>query len=341
MCVSLSLYIYISFVFYQYSSRRSVLALCKSHPHCAKYAGPDGWTALHQACNRRCPYPNVVEALIHAHPDALLEIESEKGMTPLHYACRFKAPKEVVRLLLHLYPTRGKSVVSRRDRKGRTPLYYAVRYDAPDGVVQMLLEVDPSVVLDEDRNADSPLAVVWDAWAEKFEGKKTLQPFLNPTSATNTNDMLRSSSMGGSASVGGNMSSSSMGAVSAASTISSNLQHQQSYFDLHEKLQRCPKLLKKWNTVNVFLRAAFGFCEDEEDDDEYEEEHGVDWVDSLVAGPGPTSKPTRASSASSFLWNAGNASLTSGMGGGGGYDGEDVFGFGGGISQGGNAMVSK
>ena len=199
---------------------RSVLLLCRTHPQCAQYAGPDGWTALHHACNRRCPQADVAEALIRAYPDALLECE-EKGMTPLHYACRFKAPKDVVRLLLHLYPARGKASVSMRDRRGRTPLYYAVRYDAPPGVVEMLLEVDPSVVLEEDRNADSPLALVWDAWAEKYEGKKTLQPFLYPEQETDSE------------------------------TLKEML-----------NLPSNEKLLKKWKTVTLFLRAAFGFHKD-------------------------------------------------------------------------------
>jgi hypothetical protein len=199
---------------------RSVLLLCRTHPQSAQYAGPDGWTALHHACNRRCPQPEVAEALIRAYPDALLEVE-EKGMTPLHYACRFKAPKEVVRLLLHLYPARGRASVSMRDRRGRTPLYYAVRYDAPPGVVELLLEVDPSVVLEEDRNADSPLALVWDSWAEKYEGKKTLQPFLQPEQPTDPETLKE-------------------------------------MFNL----QCNEKLLKKWKTVTLFLRAAFGFHKD-------------------------------------------------------------------------------
>lgn len=167
---------------------KSVLMLCKTHPQSARYCGPDGWTALHHACNRRCPEAPCVEALIRAYPDALLEVE-EKNMTPLHYACRFKAPKEVVRLLLHLYPQRGRAAVSMRDRRGRTPLYYAVRYDAPPGVVELLLEVDPNAVLEEDRNADSPMALVWDSWAEKFEGKRTLQPFLHAPSTTTSEEL--------------------------------------------------------------------------------------------------------------------------------------------------------
>ena len=74
-----------------------------------------------------------------------------------------------------MYPDKGKTAVSKVDRRGRTPLYYAVRYDAPHGVVGLLLEVDASAVLEEDQDADSPLALVWDAWAEKLDGKRTLQ----------------------------------------------------------------------------------------------------------------------------------------------------------------------
>jgi ankyrin repeat protein len=97
---------------------RTVKALCETNPEAAKYAGRDGLTALlHHACNRRCPDADVVEALIRAYPDALLE-EEEKGWTPLHYACRYKTATDVVRLLLHLYPEKGHVAVSRSDRQG-------------------------------------------------------------------------------------------------------------------------------------------------------------------------------------------------------------------------------
>jgi hypothetical protein len=45
-----------------------VLKLCKTEPRFAQYAGRDGWTALHHACNRRIPHAHVAEALIHAFP---------------------------------------------------------------------------------------------------------------------------------------------------------------------------------------------------------------------------------------------------------------------------------
>ena len=210
-----------------------VLQLCRTHPELARYAGRDGWTALHHACNRRCPHAHVVEALIHAYPGALLKQE-EKGWLPLHYASRFKAPKAVVRLLLYLYPAKGLKTVSQLDRQGRTPLYYAIRYEAPPGVVGLLLEVDPSAVLEEDQNDESPLALVWDSWAEKLEGKRIVNSFLPGGFPEPENTTV-----------------------------------EQRAKLLRERLFNEPKLLKRWIRVNVLLKAAFGFpVEDDEDNDD-------------------------------------------------------------------------
>mmetsp|Transcript_25692 Transcript_25692/g.62931 ORF Transcript_25692/g.62931 Transcript_25692/m.62931 type:complete len:1003 (+) Transcript_25692:176-3184(+) len=207
----------------------TVKELCETDPEAASFVGRDRWTALHHACNRRCPYPDVVEALITAYPDALLQ-EEDKGWLPLHYACRFKAPKDVVRLLIHMYPDKGRMAVNRLDRQGRTPLYYAVRYDAPQGVVGLLLEVDATAVLEEDQNADSPLALVWDAWAEKMEGKRTLQRIYVPTSEAET-----------------------MSLEDQATRV-------------HKRLKSQKKLYGRWNKVNIFLKAAFGFSVDDDDE---------------------------------------------------------------------------
>ena len=211
-----------------------VLELCRTHPEAARYTGRDGWTALHHACNRRCPFPHVVEALIAAHPGALLKQDKDKwGWLPLHYACRFKAPTEVVRLLLHLNPERGLKTVAKRDRMGRTPLFYAIRYDAPPGVVGLLLEVDPSAVLEEDQNADSPLALVWDSWAEKMEGKRIVASFL-PGGFPEPEDTT----------------------VEERAKV------------LQDRLKGDPKLHKRWRKANVLLRAAFGFPVDGDVDPE-------------------------------------------------------------------------
>lgn len=208
-----------------------VLELCQQHPHWASYTGRDGWTALHHACNRRCPRADVVEALIHACPQALWQ-EEDKGWLPLHYACRFKAPRDVVHLLLHAVPSRARYTVGKRDRLGRTPLYYALRYDAPAGVVHLLLNQDRSVVLEPDNNDDSPLAIVWDSWAEKLEGKRLVHSFLPggfPEPEGTTGDQRAAA--------------------------------------LRLRLQKEAKLKKRWNQANMLLQAAFGFPVPEEPGD--------------------------------------------------------------------------
>jgi ankyrin repeat protein len=235
------------------TSWHTVIELCRTQPEAAAYVGRDGWTALHHACNRRCPVPEAVEALIQAYPDALL-VEEEKGWLPLHYACRFKAPKEVVRLLLHMYPEKGKFGVSRADRKGRTPLWYAVRYEAPVGVAGLLLEVDPSAVLEEDQNSETPLAVVWDQHAEKLDGKRALNRILGVglDETGSQHSTVHLDGRGHNASdLHGVTHVAEVDLVAKAKTVQKRLESQK-------------KWLEKWNTVNVFLKAAFGFALDDD-----------------------------------------------------------------------------
>ena len=184
-----------------------------------------------------------MESLIRAYPDALL-IAEDKGWCPLHYACRFKAPKDVVHLLLHMYPEKGRVGVSRPDRRGRLPLYYAVRYSAPPGVVGLLLEMDASAVLEEDQNADSPLALIWDDWAEKLDGRKDILKILVGEEEIKRVDILMNS----------------IGSIcfemNKASGIDDRIEHASI---VRKRLQRHPHVLDRWNKVNVFLKAAFGF----------------------------------------------------------------------------------
>lgn len=212
---------------------RSVRALCATHPHCARYTGQDRWTALHHACSRRCPDADVIEALLRAYPDALLQLD-EKGFLPLHHACRHKAPKEVVRLLLFLFPEKGVSAASRRCNRGRTSLHYAIRYDAPPGVMEMLVEAEPRAVLEEDRDGVSPLGLVWDKYATSFEGKRTLHPFLK-----HFETVLDTESSPHAARVG--------------------ITQFKEEKEIFQKLPSDEKLRKKWDKANTLLRAAFHF----------------------------------------------------------------------------------
>ena len=149
----------------------TVAALSQSNPELARYVGPDGWNALHHACDRRCPYVDVMDSLLSAHPEALIQ-PNDKGWTPLHRACRNKTPRDVVRLLLRQHPELGKRAAAMRCNDGRSALHYALLYDAPEGVAELLLQADPGAVLDEDRDGMSPLGTVWDKYANSFDGRR-------------------------------------------------------------------------------------------------------------------------------------------------------------------------
>jgi ankyrin repeat protein len=198
-----------------------------------------------------------MESLIQAYPDALL-ITEDKGWTPLHYACRSKASKDVVQLLLHMYPEKGRVGVSRPDRQGRLPLYYAVRYSAPSGVVNLLLEMDPSAVLEEDQNAHSPLALTWDDWAEKTGGRRDIRKILVGEEVSESSDFL-------------------MNSISTIYFESSEIEDCiEKAKAVRRRLQRQTDALQRWNKVKTFLKAAFGFPLDEgcdlDDDTRLEEE---------------------------------------------------------------------
>ena len=226
----------------------AVLELCHSHPELASYQGSVGYTALHHACNRRCPRVDVVKALLEATTTtkSLYQQEDEKGWLPLHFACRFKMPAAAVQLLLE-YDT-GKWTVSKRDRLGRTPLFYGIRYDAPAGVVELLLQQDPSVILAVDENDDSPLKLVWDAWADKLQGKRIVHSFL-PGGFECKKEALSV--------------------------------HERARL-LRERLPTEHKLYHKWQKANLLLQAAFGFPVAENAvTNEEEDEEGYDVNDDL------------------------------------------------------------
>jgi len=213
----------------------TVLDLSRSNPDAAKYVGPDGWSALHHACDRRCPHVDVMEALLTAHPGAIVTT-NDKGWTPLHRASRNKTPVDVVRLLLERYPELGRKAAGMRCGEGRSPLHYALLYDAPEGVVELLLRADPDAVLDGDRGGVTPLALVWDRYADGFEGKRTLQLLLRPFEAA---DPLEEALMR------------QRGTIKAAEDKVREA--------LASDAPQCRSLRRRWERSNLLLRAYFRF----------------------------------------------------------------------------------
>mmetsp|Transcript_11366 Transcript_11366/g.27234 ORF Transcript_11366/g.27234 Transcript_11366/m.27234 type:complete len:518 (-) Transcript_11366:461-2014(-) len=217
-----------------------VQELLRSRPEAAAYVGENGWTALHHACNRRCNNIEMMRALIDAYPDALLVTENQHRWTPLHYACRFKAPSEAVRLLLSMYPEKGRVCASRPDKKDRLPLFFALRYDAPEGVVELLLEVEPLAALDA-----KTLAMVWDDWANK-EGKMEIAKIV--LGDPQTYDINQ------------NLLINNFGIIYMdLNNLSDRNEREEKARVARTRLQLQKKTSKNWETINLLLKAAFGF----------------------------------------------------------------------------------
>ena len=112
---------------------QGALARVSSHERDVLVDHPTMGTALHWACCNDSP-AHLLASLVDAHPGALL-MEDSEGNCPLHAACRWDAPLDVVTLLIRAGRERCRhqsdGTVSpvdpcrRVNSAGRTPLHYS------------------------------------------------------------------------------------------------------------------------------------------------------------------------------------------------------------------------
>jgi len=88
---------------------------------------------IHQACENKAP-SEVVKALIAVYPDSL-RMKDSAGDLPLHLACRERASKAVIAAILSEEPGAAKV----RDDEGRLPLHLACRQGTAVQVVDSLI----------------------------------------------------------------------------------------------------------------------------------------------------------------------------------------------------------
>lgn len=92
--------------------------------------GDDAWAPLYRAINRE--RPDIMKLLI-AH-GADVNARTLRGTMPLHHACQYARPREVVLVLLE-----AGADVNGRDLMQRTPLHWATESNSPD-LAALLLE---------------------------------------------------------------------------------------------------------------------------------------------------------------------------------------------------------
>jgi hypothetical protein len=113
-----------------------------------------GMTALHYACERDPPLP-VVQALIEAHPMAVLTRCMPGGALPLHIACTWHCSPAVVDALVAADPGGCKM----RDELGNVALHSACFSGADAAVVATLLETDPKAVVARNHQGSRPVDI--------------------------------------------------------------------------------------------------------------------------------------------------------------------------------------
>lgn len=106
---------------------------------------------LHHACSAKTVTPQVIEALLEAYPEALLE-RDETGKIPLIHACRRDTSSmDAVKAVL------TEKTAKTHDAEGKCALHWACEYRCTKPKVQLLVDAAPSVVKHVDNYGRLPL----------------------------------------------------------------------------------------------------------------------------------------------------------------------------------------
>jgi ankyrin repeat protein len=107
---------------------------------------------LRQACREQPQSIDKIRSLVKDCPEAV-KVKDGGESLPLHYACRYGAPLEVIQYLVDQWPEALKIA----DEYGWLPLHVACAYKAPVAVIQFLVEQCPEALMTINQVGDLPL----------------------------------------------------------------------------------------------------------------------------------------------------------------------------------------
>lgn len=105
-----------------------------------------------------------------------LSLPDKKGHTILHHLCLFRAPIEIIQMVLWQCP----ELASQANADGEIPLHWAVRLSAPNECIRSLLQANRhSATTFHDKEGHSALSLFWDRYNDRYmqvwwEGKEKL-----------------------------------------------------------------------------------------------------------------------------------------------------------------------
>jgi hypothetical protein len=136
--------------------------------------GEKSSTPLHLVCLYRAPV-DVVELLLDANPSALISQDAE-GWTPIHLVLLYGGDEEIALLLIR---RGGAPAASLPSPYVGTPLHLACRHGSCTKIVEFLLSASPSLAWTPNETGTKPAAYVWNHFARNPANERIMKEFQN------------------------------------------------------------------------------------------------------------------------------------------------------------------
>ena len=143
-----------------------------TYPYDAYYKTMSGnsSTPLHLVCLYRAPI-NVVELLLEANPTALLAQDAE-GWTPVHLVLLYGGDEEIAMMLIRRGGAPAASLLS---PYVGSPLHLACRHGSCTRIMDLLLSANQSMASIANENGTKPAAFVWNNFARNPLNERIIQ----------------------------------------------------------------------------------------------------------------------------------------------------------------------
>ena len=146
-----------------------------THPWDARYRTFSGSnsTALHLVCVYRAPR-DVVQVVLDAFPNAIMATDGE-GWTPLHVAFLYGADEQTALMLIK---RGGIQVAGMQSRLVGSPLHVACRHGVTTAVLQELLKANPKMASVANQSGTKPGTLLWYEFAKHPNNEQTVMGLL-------------------------------------------------------------------------------------------------------------------------------------------------------------------
>ena len=144
-----------------------------SNPSDAFYRAKQMNTTLHLACLYRAPI-DLVELILDANPRALLCQDSE-GWTPLHVVLLYGNDEDTALLLIR---RGGAEAASIQSRIVGAPLHLACRHGCSTTIIKELLRVNPAMATTPNEFSTKPARILWHQYSRNPENERFLSEQL-------------------------------------------------------------------------------------------------------------------------------------------------------------------